>query len=240
MQSRIGQVLTARIPAKSRRRMLQWVRRMSNPARLGILHRTTPVSDRWGFDRGTPVDRYYIARFLEENRQDIHGRVLEIKDSGYTELYGYGVENADVLDIDASNPHATIVADLCAADMVPSNSYDCFVLTQTLQFMPEIGAALSHAHRILCTGGVLLATLPGLSRVERAYAELDYWRFTPASCQLLFGKVFGAGQVRVRSYGNVLAAVAFLAGMASEELSERDLESHDDLYPVVLAVRAVK
>src|ERR1044071_9523598 len=91
-------------------RLRQRLRRFARPAWLGSLHRTTPLSDHWGFDRGTPLDRYYIGRFLEEHRQDIHGRVLEVKDSNYTDRYGVGVQRRDVLDIDPSNPHATIVA----------------------------------------------------------------------------------------------------------------------------------
>ena len=39
---------------------------------------THPMSDSWGFERGTPVDRYYIERFLERNADAIRGDVLEI------------------------------------------------------------------------------------------------------------------------------------------------------------------
>ena len=95
---------------------LQVLARLRRPAILGTLRRTRPLSDVWGFDRGTPVDRYYIERFLASRRSDIRGRVLELMDSGYTELYGTGVTQADVLDIDASNPKATIVDDLTTGE----------------------------------------------------------------------------------------------------------------------------
>jgi hypothetical protein len=194
----------------------------------------------WGFDRGTPVDRYYIERFLDEHRRDIRGRVLEVKDSCYTNQYGTEVEHCDVLDIDLKNPCATIIADLAAADGLPSHTYDCFILTQTLQLIYEAHAAVSHAHRLLRSGGVLLVTVPSVSRIVFAHEGTDYWRFTVASCLAIFGEVFGAEQVTVRSYGNVLAAIAFLTGMAYEELSHRELEAHDDDFPVIIAVRAVK
>src|SRR5690348_1817652 len=84
----------------------QGLRRMTRPAWLGSIRRTTPLSPIWGHDRGTPVDRYYIEQFLDRNRQDIRGRVLEIKDSSYTDRFGAGVERSDVLDIDARNPSA--------------------------------------------------------------------------------------------------------------------------------------
>jgi SAM-dependent methyltransferase len=226
---------------KQRRRLRQRLRRFSRPAWLGIRHRTTPLSDEWGFDRGTPIDRYYIERFLEEHQRDIHGRVLELKDSGYTDMYGVGVERRDVLDINPGNRQATIIADLTAADAIVADQFDCFVLTQTLQFIYNIRAAVQHAHRVLRPGGVLLATVPAVSRIAPRYGlKTDYWRFTTASCLALFGEVFGAEQVIVRSYGNVLAGIAFLTGMAYEELSRSELETHDAYFPLIIAVRAVK
>ena len=40
------------------RRLLQYARRVAQPARLGTLRRTTPLSPIWGADRGSPIDRY--------------------------------------------------------------------------------------------------------------------------------------------------------------------------------------
>jgi hypothetical protein len=103
----------------------------------------------------------------------------------------------------------------------------------------NVQSAIAHSYRILRPGGVLLATIPAVSRLA-GEGYTDYWRFTPASCALLFGEVFGAGQVTVRSYGSVLTAVAFLEGMACEELSKRELDANDERFPVTLAIRAVK
>src|SRR5262245_3371591 len=70
----------------------------------GDLARQTPISDSWGVDRGTPLDRYYIERFLEANRADIYGHVLEVKDAGYTHRYGGSrVRRASVLDVEKTN-----------------------------------------------------------------------------------------------------------------------------------------
>jgi SAM-dependent methyltransferase len=224
--------------ARSKRQRL--LRRLIRPAWLGTLRRTTPLSEHWGYDRGTPVDRYYIECFLEAHRSDIHGHVLEIKDSTYTDRFGLNVARRDVLDIDPGNPHVTLVADLAAADSIPANTFDCFVLTQTLQFVSDLSAAIAHIHRVLRPGGVLLCTVPGVSRVERAYASTDYWRFTPAACSLLFNDVFGAEQVTICAYGNVLTAMAFLTGMAAEELSRRELATRAEYFPVTIATRAMK
>jgi len=165
----------------------------------------------WGFDRGTPVDRYYIERFLSAHRAVIRGRVLEVKDSAYTRRFGAGVVESEVLDIEPSNPSATIVADLSAADSVPGSRFDCFILTQTLQFIYDVRAALGHAHRLLAPGGVLLATVPVVSRLAPSNGLTgEFWRFPPAACRRLFEEVFGAGQITLQSYGNVTSAIAFL------------------------------
>lgn len=233
--------IRARIPLEQRTALRKWRRRLLKPAWLGTLRRTRPLSDRWGADRGTPVDRYYIEKFLQEHRQDIRGRVLEVKDGGYTRRFGQGVTGADVLDVDAGNTRATIVADLADAVAVPGDTFDCFILTQTLQLIYDTQAAVRHAHRVLRRGGVLLVTVPCVSRIAPEYGSRgDFWRFTVASCVRLFGDVFGKEHVDVRSFGNVLVGVAFLTGMAREELTRRELEAHDAGFPLVIAVRATK
>src|SRR5262249_33949153 len=52
------------------------------------LRTTRPISPVWGLDRGIPLDRHYIQSFLERHRVDVAGRVLEIKDPGYTRMFG--------------------------------------------------------------------------------------------------------------------------------------------------------
>lgn len=223
------------------RRVHQLYRRLSRPAWLGTLRRTTPLSDEFGFDRGTPVDRYYIEHFLKQHRQDIRGRVLEVRDSGYTDRFGHELTQRAVLDINPANPLATIVADLAAADALAADTFDCFILTQTLHLIFDVPGAIVHAHRILRPGGVLLATVPSMQRIGRSTGVAnDYWRFTVASCARLFGGIFGTDQVGVCSYGNVLVAIASLAGMAYQELSATELAVNDANFPLVVAIRARK
>jgi SAM-dependent methyltransferase len=211
-----------------------------HPAWLGTIRRTTPLSDHYGRDRGTPVDRYYIEQFLASEHAAIRGRVLEVMNRDYTLQFGAGVDSSDVLDIDPGNPDATIVGDLASADAVPTGSFDCVILTQTLQYIYDLKAAVVHAHRILGTGGTVLCTVPVVSRIDRRELGSEYWRLTAAACSRLFGDVFPPSSVAVRGRGNVLAAVAFLVGMAAEELSAHDLERDDPFFPVVVTVRATK
>jgi len=209
--------------------------------RLGSLRRTSPISQHWGFDRGAPIDRYYIEQFLGDHASDIGGRVLEVKDARYTRRFGAAGVRSDIVDLDETNPDATLIADLAEPETLPADAFDCFVLTQTLQFIYPTERAVRSAHRLLRTGGVLLATVPSVSRVDRhAGLDGDFWRFTGASCRRLFGGVFGESNVAVSVYGNVLAAIGFLTGLAREDLSDRELDEHDPLFPVIVGVRATK
>ena len=202
---------------------------------------TRPLSDSWGFERGTPIDRHFIEAFLTRHASDIRGRVLEIKSSAYTERFGRGVTARDVLDIDAANTSATLVADLAITESLPAERFDCFILTQTLQLIYDVRAAIESAHRVLRPGGTLLVTVPCISRIIPRYGlEADYWRFTAASCRRLFGDVFGGANVNVEPLGNVAAAVAFLRGAAVEEVPARVLEARDPYFPVIITVRAVR
>lgn len=218
--------------------------RMGRLARLGLLRRLEPVSRDFGFDRGRPIDRYYIEGFLHRHREDIAGVVLEVADPHYTATFGgERVVRVDVLHAVEGNPKATIVADLADGSGLASDAYDCVVLTQTLFLIYDVGAAVRTLHRILRPGGVVLVTVPGVSRSVATYegdAWPDYWRFTSLSARRLFETVFPPEEVAVEVYGNVLTAAAFLYGLAAEDLRPAELEAHDPDYELLLAVRARK
>lgn len=231
----------ATVPAASSRSAAPPPRR---PVAMGDLARKTPISTHWGFDRGLPIDRYYIQRFLEDHRADVRGDVLEVKDSGYTTaIGGAAVTAAEVLDVTAANPRASLIADLAAADHLPGDRFDCFILTQTLHIIYDCRIALGHAARLLKPGGVLLCTIPAVSRVNDEDGGLesgDYWRMTAAAVRTLFREAFPAGEVEITTYGNVLTCTAFLYGLATEEMSGDDLQHHDPWFPLIHCVRAVK
>jgi GT2 family glycosyltransferase/SAM-dependent methyltransferase len=207
----------------------------------GSLRRLEPVSRVWGLDRGLPVDRFYIERFLEQHAADIAGDVLEVKDPGYAKRFERGARSYAVLDVAEHNAQATLIADLAQPDALPEGAFDCIVLTQTLQFLFDVETAVANLQRALAPGGVLLATAPCVSRIDyEAGVEADFWRLTAASAQRLFAQRFGVERVAVQALGNVLACTAFLQGLASEELEAAELERHDPYFPLLIAVRAVK
>jgi SAM-dependent methyltransferase len=216
--------------------------RKRRPPRLGDLRRVTPIDPNWGFERGTPIDRVYVEEFVGSNANDIRGRVLEIAAPDYATRYGSEVERVDILMANDGNPRATIVADLTDAPHVPSDTFDCAIVTQTLQFVYDIRAALATLHRILAPGGVLLATVPGITKISPPEDEKygEWWHYTGRSALRLAEEAFGAGNVETRSFGNVLSASGFLFGLAASDLTSEELAAHDRLYEVTVGVRAVK
>jgi len=209
---------------------------------FGSLRRLAPVSRRWGKDRGgSPIDRYYIERFLAVHAADIRGRVLEVGDDTYTRRFGTGVERTDVLHAQPGNPKATIVADLAqGAEDLPTGAFDCVILTQVLQMMGDPGSAVRTLRGILRPGGVVLATVAGISQVSRWDMQRwgDYWRFTTLAARRVFESAFPPELVSVEAHGNVLVAVAFLHGLAASELRPEELDQHDPDYPLLITVRA--
>jgi SAM-dependent methyltransferase len=235
------------VPASARRRLRPLrsavvERRRRRPPKLGDLRRVTPIDPNWGFERGTPIDRVYVEEFISSHAADISGRVLEIAAPDYTTRFGCEVEHVDILMATEGNPQATIVGDLTEAPQIPSDGFDCAIVTQTLQFVYDVRAALATLHRILAPGGVLLATVPGITKIspleDEEYGE--WWHFTARSARRLAEEAFGAGNVEARSYGNVLSAAGFLYGLAASDLKPEELGAHDRLYEVVVGVRAVK
>src|SRR5206468_1119833 len=147
----------------------------------------------------------------------------------------------DVLHAKEGNPKSTIVADLSAPDDLGEDLFDCIVLTQTLQFVYDVRAAVRTLHRSLCPDGVLLLTVPGTTQSgPDEFADSWYWSFTTRSVRRLLGEVFAEDKFEVAAHGNVLAAVGLLHGLAVEDLKQSDLERHDPDYEVIVAARAVK
>jgi glycosyltransferase involved in cell wall biosynthesis len=240
----ISPVTATREMARGVKRRLSKVfpRRARKRIRFGDFDAIDPISRDFGFDRGTPIDRYYIDRFLERHASEIVGRVLEIGGDGYTRRYGGArVTQADVLHVRPGNPRATFVGDLTDPSVLPSNAFDCIVLTQTLHLIYDVRAAVSQLHRALAPGGVVLVTAPGISQIDRGeWGASWFWSFTTTSLKRLFAECFGPGGVLVEHHGNVFAATAFLQGVALEEVEASQLDPLDQAYPVIVAVRARK
>ena len=228
--------------------MRRWLIRSTRRPRVGLvqlgdLDRLTPTSCNWGFDRGRPIDRLSIERFIAAHAGDIQGDVLEVSNNDYTVRFGGGqVTRSDILHPDDGNPRATIVADLAVPNPSLEGRFDCIICTQTLQFISEFRSALTQLHLWLKPGGVALVSVPGISQISREDMKQtgDYWRFTGAAVRRMFDEEFGEGAAEIEVLGNVLAATAFLQGIAAEEFDEADLLEKDPQFQMLTTVRAVR
>jgi SAM-dependent methyltransferase len=208
---------------------------------FGFLGTTRPISRDFGWDRGTPIDRYYVENFLALKSADIRGRVLEIGDDAYSRRYGGSkITKQDVLHLDLKHPKATLLGDLTQPHVLPNEAFDCILLSQTLQLIFDLEKAVGRLHAALRPGGVLLLTVPGISQIDRGQWKDNWcWAFTEVSIRKLFARHF-APEMEIETHGNVFAATAFLQGAALEEVSRAKLDIHDPAYPVIITLRAYK
>jgi hypothetical protein len=236
---RVGQRL---LPLSTRRRIVRLTRWPPvGRVRYGSLGRLKPISSHRGMERGQPIDRYYIERFLAGHAGDVYGRVLEIGDNTYTRRYGQErVSESVVLHVAEQKEHVTLIGSLTDPSSIPASCFDCFIVTQTLQLIYDVHTAARTIYHSLKPGGVALVTVPGISQISRY--DMDrwghYWSFTTRSAEELFAAVFPRDHLQIEAHGNVLAAISFLHGLASEELRSAELDHRDPDYQLLLTIRA--
>ena len=219
-------------------RVLRQFRR--GPIRWGQFRKLKPINPEWGFNRGLPVDRYYIQNFLSAYAEDIHSSVLSVGDDYYANLLSNNIKKSEILHINNAQ-NATIVGDLQSANVLPSEAHDCFLLVQTLQYIYDVRAAVENSYKTLKPGGVLLATVPGITPLKDPdWNDSWCWSFTRNSIQRIFEECFPKSKIEIQAYGNVLAATAFLHGLGKRDLRKLELDHRDSRFDVIIGIRAVK
>jgi len=197
----------------------------------------TPLSPCYGYDRGTPTDRPYINAFLTAHARSIRGDAAEIKDDTYLRLHGGDrLTSITIIDADPRNTATTLHADLAVPGTLPPERFDCIVLTQTLQLLPDPAQTIRTCARALRPSGTLLVTVPCVARISPSGGNADRWRFTPAGLRQLF--TGWTGEVTVTGYGNLRTCLAALLGEAAEELGPGQLEHYDPNFPLIACAAA--
>lgn len=232
--------------------LLGHVRRVRGVRDMAVLAKTPladenfriePLSRVFGLDRpgGKPLDRVYIERFLAAEAAHIRGRVMEVAADTYTQKFGRGVTRCDILHAQ-STPEATLVGDLATGEGIPRAAFDCIILTQTIQFIYDVHAALRHATAALAPGGVLLLTASGISQISRYDMDRwgEYWRFTDKALARMLHEAAPECDVEVQAFGNAGTARAFLDGRSADEVPAAAFEHNDPDYQVTLCARVTR
>ena len=196
---------------------------------------TTPISEQFGTERGTPVDRYYIEYFLNMNANKIQGDVLEIEDNNYTKKYGNNY-NSIVMDVSSKADNIDFNANLETGEGIIDNIADCFICTQTLMYIFDLKKAAHNIGRLLKKDGVALITCSGLSQNSRRCMENygAYWGFNEAVFKKMFSDETSLEVVDTGSYGNIKTVVAHISGLCFEDLEEKDFVENDLCYPLIV------
>lgn len=199
-----------------------------------FLKKAEPLSRFSGLDRGEAIDRYYIENFLLRESKGLKGAgcVLEVGEDAYSKEYFPDAEH-DILNYEAG-------MDLTKPETLPFEKYDVFICTQTFSEIFEVRKAIAGAWSVLKPGGTLLASVCGLAtQLSREPGWDHYWGFTEASLRLLLKEQFGEN-VRVKGFGNAMAATAFLQGVSLEEVDTALLDINDSDFSVCICAVARK
>lgn len=199
-----------------------------------------PLSEKYGYDRGLPIERYYIEKFLDKNKGKIKGIVLEVESDQYsTRFGGKNIKSLEIVDYNKSNKKAKYIDDLQVSKVLPKNYFDCILITQVIGAISDFDAVVKTTFEILKPGGYLLLTTSGLATMIKPPQE-PFWRFTPKGLEMIFTKLFGSENVRVESFGNFISGQASWIGASAQELSEKELDKKDPRYPVLIGLVANK
>lgn len=203
---------------------------------FGDFHRYGPLCPDYGYTRGTPIDRYYLAQFVDEIREEVCGDVLEI--GGLPGNVGrYDFVNAtrySVMDIDDSKG-ADFIGDAHDPCANRDESLDSIVAFNVLEHCSRPWIVVDNIYRWLKPKGRAFCMVPNVQRIHRV--PMDYWRILPDAFALLF-KRFRI--TRLTTYGNLLTSIAAFSGVAVEELYEKDLAQANPDYPVITCISAMK
>jgi Methyltransferase domain len=203
---------------------------------FGDLKRYTPFCPNYGYSRGTPIDRYYLDRFIRDVRSQIVGTTLEI--GGHpANRETYKLESVTeycTMDLQQKSG-AHLLGDVHSKRAFGSRSFNSVILFNVLEHCARPWIVAENIHRWLKPEGKVFCMVPNAQRIHRD--PLDCWRILPDAFAIIFG---GYSESTITSYGNLLTTIAAMSGIAAEELDEKDLAEKNNEYPVISCVVARK
>lgn len=136
---------------------------------------------------------------------EVSGLVLDAGSGrgGWKDIIVKGGAVRETVDVEPRE-NLTWTANLMAMPQAPDGRYDAVVCHQVLEHVPDPGSALSEIFRVLKPGGLLILSVPHLSRLHEA--PHDYFRYTPNGMRALLERS-GFVVSRITPYGGLLTFV---------------------------------
>lgn len=115
---------------------------------------------------------------IELIRRYVHGNLIDLGcgDMPFKELLLDLVDKYDSLDLWPQSEVVTYVGDIQNMNMIDSCTYDSAICLEVLEHVPNPQQAIIEMHRILKPSGILIVSVPHLSRIHDI--PHDYFRFT--------------------------------------------------------------
>lgn len=204
----------------------------------GDLKKTVPICQAFGLTRGTPVDRYYLRKFIAEIQPEIVGNILEVggtpKDKDFYQLNLDSGSYYRILNLEPG-PGVDITGDVHDVSVIEPNSVDSVIIFNVLEHCYAPWLAVENIHTWLKAGGKCFAMVPSAIRVHAT--PVDYWRPLPDAFAWLFRKF---SHQKLYVYGNPITVIASYHGIAVEELTSEELDAFHPDYPVATCIVAKK
>ncbi|MBD2360453.1 methyltransferase domain-containing protein [Anabaena minutissima FACHB-250] len=202
----------------------------------GDFRKTNPICHVTGFTRGTPIDRYYLQKFVNKIKDQVVGNVLEVggvaKDR---EFYQFDLASTYRIMNLESGSGIDLVGDVHDVSLIETESLDGVVIFNVLEHCYSPWIAVENIYKWLKPGGKCFCMVPNAQRLHDRPG--DYWRPLPDGVNWLF-RNFSQRQLSV--YGNPLTVIASFHGVATEELTSEELDEFHADYPVSTCIVATK
>ena len=214
------------------------INRLLFRSRIDDRERTHPINDNFGYNRGTPIDRFYIRQAIDGYSENIKGTVLEIGGRQYTEAYSKtDPKDSFILNYIPMPGSNVIVGDLCDCSSLEGRKFDTFVCTQTLNFIYDFKSAIDTSYELLNAGGYFIGTVASVSNISKYDNSRwgDFWRFTKKGMEAVLAES-KFEIIDIKGFGNVLAAKAMFDGFVVEDFDNNELLNFTDSgYPVIIS-----
>ena len=130
-------------------------------------------------------------------RRYVRGETIDLGcgESPFQPFLTESVTAYHTLDLFSPPGKVTHVGDIQDMSMIPDGRYDSAICLQVLEHVPDPHKAMREAYRILKPGGVMVVSVPHLSRLHDE--PLDYYRFTMYGVRQLYERA-GFGVVEIQ------------------------------------------